>query len=395
MAVSKQLKYQLLKDVEADFSEQQSLKKAIFDDYQKDIEREVYQMAISEGFPSEMNIEDLNYDIEITPQESVEGVTERYLAFLEETSTDVEQDITNTNLRQNEFVDHAESYLNLNIMILESPSTFKEIHAMSSVNYLAQRMISFFDRDEYLRIITHEGEVLHESTHNQFLLDKVREAYRDEGLDFDETLKTRGFAYCKIHNLRPFTSFEDIAERFAERIETKYKTIQSYLESQYYNDLDATNEINFDVVVPHTNDDMVVYFAIEPEDLEPTEIKHVIQTEFNISTLKRNIARKYGYDSEEALQLATDPDREDLWITELEYPETFTTIQKVAEDALRENGIFTRRMFDETSDINFIYDALISEYCLIACDIGEEDNHAYCLTYDLNKEALDEFLNEY
>lgn len=41
----------------------------------------------------------------------------------------------------------------------------------------------------------------------------------------------------------------------------------------------------------------------------------------------------------------------------------------------------------------FLYDTLHGG-CMIACEIGEEESHAYCLTLELNQEALDESLNE-
>ncbi len=264
---------------------------------------------------------------------------------------------------------------------------------MSSVSYLAQQMRSYFDDDEYLRFITRDGETLHESEHNSYLMEKIRDAYADEGLDVDEVVRVNGFAYIKITHLRPFTSFEDIAERFSERIEMRHKTVQNYLESRFYADLEATNEIDFDVTVTETNEDMIVYFTIEPEDLDPIEIEHTIRTETNMTALKRRIALQQGYHTDEALHLATDPDREDLWLTELVYPDTFSKIQDVAEDALRHHGIFTRRMFNETSDKGFLYDTLHGG-CMIACEVGEEESHAYCLTLELNQEALDESLNE-
>lgn len=393
MKVSEELKTRLIQNIEADFSEQQSLKQAVWNEYQDDIQHEVFQMAVSEGYPSEMNVEDLDYEIEVIPQGSIEAVTEHYIAFLEETSTNIESDITNTELRHNEFVNNAEQYLDFDITILESSSTFKEAHTTSSVSYLAQQMRSYFDDDEYLRFITRDGETLHESEHNPYLMEKIRDAYADEGLDVNEVVKVNGFAHIKITHLRPFTPFEDIAERFSERIETQHKTIQHYLESRFYTDLEATNEIDFDVIVTETNEDMIVYFAIDPEDLDPIEIEHTIRTETNMTALKRRIALQQGYHTDEALHLATDPDRKDLWLTELVYPDTFSKIQDVAEDALRHHGVFTRRMFNETSDKGFLYDTLHGG-CMIACEIGEEESHAYCLTLELNQEALDESLNE-
>lgn len=100
MKVSEELKTRLSQDIETDFSEQQSLKQAVLNEYQEDIQHEIFQMAVSEGFPSEMNVEDLDYEIEVIPQGSIEAVTERYIAFLEETSTNIESDIMNTELRQ-------------------------------------------------------------------------------------------------------------------------------------------------------------------------------------------------------------------------------------------------------------------------------------------------------
>lgn len=96
MAISQKLKDRLLKNIESDFLEQQSLKQAVLNEYQDDIQHEVFQMAVNEGFPSEMNVEDLDYEIEVIPQGSIEAVTERYIAFLEETSTNIESDIMNS-----------------------------------------------------------------------------------------------------------------------------------------------------------------------------------------------------------------------------------------------------------------------------------------------------------
>lgn len=512
MALSQETKEDISQEVEMDFTDQEPLQTAVMEEYADEIENEARQVAMAEGFPHITDMSRLSYTIDVQPQVSVESVAEKWINFLEDISgneEDLENTLSKPSIRIEHFVRNASDYLEISIVLLESVEAFSERNPVENIDYLANRMESYFSAEDY------EGYLVEDAVSSDALNDKVSEAYIEADIAYTpENESIYGF---EIKNIRPKYSFQDIADRLAENIQESFDTVQNYLDAQFYRDLDEHDFIDYDVVIdvpdeyadtnPVDNIDylarrlesafdsqeyaqyireislnqdelhekiidayiearigysqdnlnkygyeivnarpiesfediayklaeliqndygsvqnylnsnyfysyldgfkLAVYDVVvnlengledessedidfDPIYLDDYDIENTIRELFDIKEFKKEVAMSEGFTTNDEIESAIDFDF--VWDVSLERPSDYSVVEAEFKNALQYNGIQDMQTYDELDNIDFIYDYLYDSDLLFVDT--HRDSQAYVLVFDLDTDALREAMDE-
>lgn len=235
--------------------------------FENDVVREV---AIDEGFPHDINIDELGYHVEI--KDEIDAETWLY-HLIDEKEPDL-SDYPDINVNDEDRVHEVQTRMNtlltpevilqfkyekiniysqMFIEILDDLDEFLDAQPWYDLERTAKRMAEQYDENELINYIREQG------TSEDYFIHKIDEAMSDINLlpEYVDDKESLNYEIVDIHLER---DFEELADEFSYNMEGN---LEHYMEWKFFEDIHARNHIYYKINILDDPEDFYAEFEDE------------------------------------------------------------------------------------------------------------------------------------